>query len=146
MLRGHAPAKIDEKGRLKLPSVFRSILEPKYGRDYFVTSIRGDAVHVYPMEVYAAFEDRLIRASSVAPLVNRLRSALNYFGQSAAMDGQGRILIHPLLREKVGIQGEVSVLGQQDHLDVWSRADVERRVLDSPLTDADLQDLAGLGF
>jgi MraZ protein len=146
MLRGHAPATVDEKGRLKLPSIFRSILEPKYGKDYFVTSIRGDAVHVYPMEVYAAFEDRLIRASAVAPLVNRLRSALNYYGQTATMDGQGRLLIHPLLREKVKIQGEVAVLGQQDHLDVWSRSAVESRVLDDPLTDADLQSLAGLGF
>lgn len=146
MLRGHAPAKIDQKGRLKLPSIFRSILEPKYGRDYFVTSIRGDAVHIYPMEVYAAFEERLIRASSVAPLVNRLRSALNYFGQGASMDAQGRLLIHPLLREKAGIQGEVSVLGQQDHLDVWNRAAVDSKVLEDPLTDADLQDLAGLGF
>jgi MraZ protein len=146
MLRGHASAKIDEKGRLKLPSVFRSILEPKYGRDYFVTSIRGDSVHIYPMEVFAAFEDRLIRSSAVAPLVNRLRNALNYFGQAATMDAQGRLLIHPLLREKTGIHGEVSVLGQQDRLDVWNRSEVERNVLDHPLTDEDLQSLAGLGF
>jgi MraZ protein len=146
MLRGHAPATIDEKGRLKLPSVFRSILEPKYGRDYYVTSIRGDAVHIYPLEVYAAFEERLIRSSTVAPLVNRLRDALNYYGQTATMDAQGRLLIHPLLRDKVGIQGEVAVLGQQDHLDVWSRAAVEARVLADPLSDEDLQSLAGLGF
>ena len=46
MLRGNALAKVDGKGRLKLPSAFRSVLEPRYGREYFVTSLRGDSVRI----------------------------------------------------------------------------------------------------
>ena len=146
MLRGNAFAKVDDKGRLKLPSVFRSIIEPRYGREFFVTSFRGDSAHVYPMEAYAAFEERLVRASHVEPLVNRLRDAVNYFGQTSVMDGQGRILIHPLLREKAGIDGEVAVLGQQNYLVVWNHERFEKRLEEKPLTDADLQELAALGF
>jgi MraZ protein len=147
MLRGNALAKVDEKGRLKMPSVFRSIIEPRYGREFFVTSILGDHVRVYPMEVYAEYETRMGQASQVGPLVNRLRDALNYYGQTTTMDGQGRILIHPLLREKAGIDGEeVTVLGQHDRLVVWNRRTFEERLEKNPLTENDLHGLEALGF
>ena len=146
MLRGNAPAKVDGKGRLKLPSAFRTVLEPRYGREYFVTSLRGDCVRIYPMEIYADFEERMLQSSQVEPLVSRLRDAVNYYGQSASMDAQGRILIHPLLREKASIDGEVAVLGQQNFLVVWNRGLFEQRLESNPLTDDDLGTLATLGF
>jgi len=146
MLRGNALAKVDGKGRLKLPSTFRSVLEPRYGREFFVTSLRGDSVRIYPMEVYADFEERMLQSSQVEPLITRLRDAVNYYGQSAAMDAQGRILIHPLLREKASIDGEVAVLGQQNFLVVWNRGLFEQRLESSPLTDDELGTLATLGF
>jgi MraZ protein len=146
VLRGNAPAKIDEKGRLKLPSVFRSIIEPRYGREFFITSLRGNSVRIYPLEVYAAFEQRLLEASQVEPRVNRLREALNYYGQTAVMDAQGRILIHPLLRNKADIDGEVAVLGQQNMLVVRNRRACEEQLEQNPLTDDELRELAELGF
>lgn len=146
MLRGNALAKVDEKGRIKLPAMFRSIIEPRFGRRFFVTSFLGDSARLYPMEIYVAFEERLSQSSQVEPLVNRLRDAVNYYGQSTEMDAQGRILIHPLLREKAGLVGEVAVLGQQNFLTVWNRETFEKRLEAKPLTDSDLQELAALGF
>ena len=146
MLRGNALAKVDEKGRLKLPAAFRSVIEPQYGNEFFVTSLRGDSARVYPMEVYAKMEGRLLEASAVKPAVTKLRTMLNFFGQTAVMDPQGRILIHPLLREKVGINGEVAVLGQQNFLEVWDRETFENQLREHPLTDDDLRQLATLGF
>ena len=60
MLRGNILAKVDGKGRLKLPSAHRSVIEPQYGKDFFVTSLRGESVLIYPMEVYAKLEEQLI--------------------------------------------------------------------------------------
>ncbi len=146
MLRGNSLAKVDEKGRLKLPATFRSVIEPKYGNEFFVTSLRGESVRIYPMQVYAQIEERLLQASGVQPLVNKLRNALNYFGQRAVMDSQGRILIHPLVREETEIDGEVAVLGQQNFLEVWNRSAFEEALRRDPLTDEELSELAGLGF
>ena len=42
--------------------------------------------------------------------------------------------------------GEVTVLGQQNYLEVWNRTDFESNVLSKPLTDEELDELAGLGF
>jgi len=146
MLRGNGLAKVDGKGRLKLPAIYRSVIEPTYGTDFFITSLRGDSVLIYPMPVYAAIEERLFRASKVEPAIKRLRRAFNYFGQGASMDVQGRILIHPLLREVAKIDGDVAVLGQLDYLEVWNRAKFEEQRREDPLTDADLKDLANFGF
>lgn len=146
MLRGNALAKVDSKGRLKLPAAFRSFIEPKYGKEFFVTSLRGECTRIYPLEVYAEFEERLVRASSMEPRVAKLRNALNYYGQSATMDPQGRVLIHPLLRERTGIDGEVAVLGHQNYLEVWNRSTFEEKLRHDPLTEDDLRELATLGF
>jgi MraZ protein len=146
MLRGNALATVDEKGRLKLPASFRAAIEPKYGREFFITSLRGESVRVYPMQVWIRIEERLARASSLKPSVMRFKNAVNYYGQCASMDGQGRILIHPLLREKAGTQGEVAVLGQQEFLEVWNRASFEERLERDPLTDEDLGILAESGI
>ena len=67
MLRGNSLAKVDEKGRLKLPAAFRSVIEPTYGNEFFVTSLRGASARIYPMQVYAELEDKMLAASSVQP-------------------------------------------------------------------------------
>lgn len=146
MLRGSARAKVDEKGRLKLPSIFRALIEPKYGTEFFVTSLEGDSVRVYPMHVWIAIEERMAKAPSFDPHVMKFKKFVNHYGQGAVMDPQGRVLIHPLLREKTGTQGEVTVLGQQDFLEVWNRAAFEGRLGTEPLTETDLRALSVLGI
>jgi MraZ protein len=146
MLRGSARAKVDEKGRLKLPSAFRAVIEPKFGNEFFVTSLRGESVRIYPMQVWQSVEQRLANASSLNPSVMRFKNFVNYYGQSAVMDPQGRILLHPLVRERAETSGEVTVLGQQDFLEVWNRAAFEERMNVDPLTDADLAVLSDFGI
>jgi len=41
MLRGNSPAKVDEKGRVKIPSIFRAEIEQEFGAEFYVTSLRG---------------------------------------------------------------------------------------------------------
>ena len=146
MLRGNSLAKVDEKGRLKLPAAFRSVIEPTYGNEFFVTSLRGESARIYPMQVYADIEERILQASSIPPLVTKLRNSLNFFGQRALMDPQGRILIHPLLRDKADLSGEVAVLGQQNFLELWNRSSFEESLKLNPLSDAELKELAEFGF
>ena len=62
MLRGNAPAKIDEKGRLKIPNAFRAVIQETHGSDVFVTSLDGAvfatkvAVELAPASVGGTFE------------------------------------------------------------------------------------------
>jgi MraZ protein len=146
MLRGNCPAKIDAKGRLKIPQAFRRFLEEKYGREFFVTSISGESARIYPMPVWLEVEQKLQASPSLDPAIVRFRNLVNYYGQPASCDEQGRILIHPLLRVKSGLDGAVAVLGNMNCLDVWSRERFEAKLQNEPLQDEHWKMLAGLGL
>jgi MraZ protein len=148
MLRGNAIAKVDEKGRLKLPSAFRSLIEPTWGTDFFVTSLRGESVLVYPIPVFATTEERLFGPDSeIDPgLLHRVRVFINYYGQTAKMDPQGRILIHPLLRRSARVDGEVAVFGRVDHLEVWNREIFEERLRSQQISDGEAMTMTRFGF
>ena len=120
VLRGNAPARIDDKGRLKIPNAFKALVEAQHGRDLFVTSLTGESVRIYPMPVWIEIERRLAQIPSTHPSRLRFFSRVNYYGQAAELDNQGRVLIHPRLREAAGMAGEVDVFGKYDHLEVWN--------------------------
>lgn len=146
VLRGNSPARIDDKGRLKIPSIFKGVVEAQYGRDLFVTSLTGESVRIYPMPVWIEIERKLAQIPSTHPARLRFFSRVNYYGQAAELDNQGRVLIHPRLRESAGMAGEVDVFGQYDHLEIWNHERFVTKLASDPFTDADARALAEFGI
>jgi MraZ protein len=146
MLRGNSPAKIDDKGRLKIPTSFRKYIEEQYGKECFVTSFTGESVRIYPMPVWLTLESKLTSLPSTDPTIARFRNFANYYGQVTTMDDQGRLLIHPLLRDSSAIRGEVAVLGCQTWLDIWDHERFQSLLKANPLTDEHWKTLASLGI
>ena len=62
------------KGRLKVPASFRAVIEPKYGNEFFVTSLRGDSVRDLPDAGLRGAGGAPDGSSSVGPLVSKLRT------------------------------------------------------------------------
>jgi transcriptional regulator MraZ len=146
MLRGNYPATMDAKGRLKIPTAFKAILDENYGREFFVTSQTGTNVLVYPLAEWEKIEDRLKQAPSTDAHKRRFLDRVNYWGHAVQMDGQGRILIPALLREAAEMKGEVAVLGHLQHLEVWNMERFREHMERNPLTDDDLDALSKLGI
>ncbi len=144
LIGGNSPAKIDDKGRIKIPTKFRNLLETQYGREFFVTSTNGRFVQIYPLPVWVGILERIGQVSPFHPATGRYLDAVNYYGATANMDRQGRILIQQILREKAQMNGEVAVLGKHDHLAVWNKERIESRLENEELTDDDLRELATL--
>ena len=146
MFRGNSPAKIDDKGRLKVPNIFRSLLEGKYGRELFLTSLSGEFVRVYPMPVWLEIEQRLGEMPSTHPSKLRFLDRVNYFGQAAELDAQGRVLIPARLRDAATMTGDVDVLGQVTYLDVWNHDRFLTKIQREPYTDDDARALSEFGI
>ena len=147
MLRGNHPARVDDKGRIKIPNGVRSVVEARYGPELFVTSVSGEYVRVYPMAVWLEVERKLAEVPSANPSKQRFLDRVNFFGQVAAMDKQGRVLIPQLLRESAAMAGEVSVLGLQNHLALWNQRRLQERLFKKePFTDEDGRVLSGFGI
>ena len=146
MLRGNYAAKIDDKGRLKIPNAFRSLIEGQHGAEVFVTSLTGEYVRIYPLPVWMALEEKLGRMPSTHPARLKFFDRVNYFGQVAEIDTQGRVLVPGRLRETAGMSGEVDVFGQYDYLDVWNHERFAAKLQREPYTDDDARALAEFGI
>lgn len=146
MFRGSAPAKIDDKGRLKVPTDFRRAIEERYGPELFVTSVEGESALLYPLPVWEEIEARLGSMASTDRVKARFLERVSYFGQQSRLDNQGRLLIPQILRESAGMSGEVVVSAHLDHLVVWNRDRFARRLEQQPFTDEDFRTLSERGI
>lgn len=146
MLRGNYPATMDTKGRLKIPTAFKTFLDQNFGPDFYVTSLDGQFVRVYPFAVWRDIEEKLAALPSMNKAKKKFLDRTNYWGQSARMDGQGRILIPSLLRESAAMRGNVAVIGYLNYLDVWNMERFREHMEKEPLTDDDQETLSGLGI
>lgn len=145
MLRGSYPARVDEKGRLKIPASFLQQLKETDSSQFFVTSHNGQFVRIYPLEEWNRIEERLAHVSSTNRVKKKFLNLVNYYGQVVSLDKQGRLLIPALLRESASMKGEVTVLGSLTYLDVWNRQRFIEDLRRNPLTAEDENILDDLG-
>lgn len=144
MLRGNYTVKMDEKGRIKLPAAYRRFIEENYGTEFYVTSVTGESARLYPMKEWLIVEEKLQVKGPEDESVRKFLDRTNYFGQTLEMDPQGRILIHPLLRQKAQLSGDVAVMGYLKYLEVWELVRFEERLEKESYTLDDARKIAGL--
>ena len=145
MLRGNYTARIDAKGRLKVPTTFRRHIQDQ-GAEVYVTSLTGESVRIYPLSEWENIEQRLALLPSMDTARRRFLDRTNYYGQQTTIDAQGRVLIHPLLRKSAGVMGDVAVLGYLNYLEVWELERFQQRLLSDPYTEEDEAAIARLGI
>lgn len=146
MLRGNYTARIDAKGRLKVPTQFRRLIDEKHGSEFYITSLTADNVRIYPLPEWESIEQRLSLLPTMDPARRKFLDRTNYFGQQATIDAQGRLLIHPLLRKAAGVMGDVAVMGYLTYLEVWELDVFKARMLADPYTEEDEAAIAKLGI
>ncbi len=144
-LRGNCPAKVDEKGRLKIPAPFLEALQ-EYGTQFYITSTTGESARIYPLPVWSAIEDKLAALPTTNPHKRRFLKWTSYYGQVVEMDGQGRVLLPAVLREAAQTKGDVDVLGNLDYLEVMNHEKMADDLTKEPYTDSDDEALEKLGI
>jgi transcriptional regulator MraZ len=146
MFRGNHPARVDEKGRLKLPAEFKRQIEEQYGTQFYITSKDGKVAEIYPLQEWEKFEQKVAAIPSFNPARKKLLDRLNYYGQVSEIDAQGRVLLPQILRESAKLAGDVVVFGMQTYLEVANHEAFKQNMEQNPLTPEDEQALAGFGL
>jgi MraZ protein len=129
-----------------VPNAFKSLLETKYGRELFLTSLTGEYVRLYPMPVWLELEQKLSEVPSTNPSKARFLDRVSYYGQVGELDTQGRVLIPVRLRDAATMSGDVDVLGQFSFLDVWNHDRFLSKLQREPFTDDDARALSEFGI
>lgn len=145
MFRGNYPARVDEKGRLKVPADFKRLVDEKYGAQFYITSEDGKVAKIYPMEEWQRIEDKLSKLSNFNPAKRNYLTRTNYYGQVVEMDAQGRLLLPQLLRESADLKGEVAVMGYLNMIEVRNMEAV-RAAVQEPFSAEDEKTLDDLGI
>jgi MraZ protein len=147
MFRGNHPTRVDDKGRLKVPAEFKRVIDEKYNLQFFITSRDGEDAEIYPMTEWEKIEEKLAQISNFNSAKRKLMDQINFYGQGAEMDTQGRLLLPQILREKANlVAGDVTVVGALTYLRVTNRAAYEGRVEANKLTVEDAKELESLGL
>ncbi len=147
MFRGNHPARVDEKGRLKVPAEFKRVVDEKYsGAQYYITSLDGKRAQIYPFEEWQRIEEKLARLSTFNPTKKKFLDRTNYYGQVVEMDNQARLLVPSLLREAAQLKGEVAVVGMLTYLEVRNLEAYRKEIEENAFTAEDEATLDGLGI
>ncbi|MBR3037022.1 MAG: division/cell wall cluster transcriptional repressor MraZ [Lachnospiraceae bacterium] len=140
MFMGTYSHSLDDKGRLIIPSKFREGL----GEDFVMTQNLDHCLGLYPQDEWKQFTASLETLPKISSEVAR-RLRRFYFGNSLTCetDKQGRTLIPNTLREYAGLTKEVTLVGVDDHIEVWDTETWNRynASLDINDLETDLQNL-----
>ena len=142
VFRGNHPAKVDPKGRLKLPSGFKEQVDEANVTQFYITSTDGKKAEVWPLAEWERQESLLAETSTMDDAVEKYLNLTSYYGQQVEMDGQARILLPQILRGTAGLDAEVTVFGMRTYLEVHNLEVFEQSLLANALTVEDRQSLA----
>lgn len=134
MFRGNHPARIDDKGRLKVPAAYKSRVDEIYGAEFFITSVDGTRALLYPLKEWEKKEQQLEKMPPSHPAREIFLDRTSYYGAMAKMDEQGRLLLPQILRDSARLTAEVVVLGKQTILEVVNHDDFKASMEKAPLT------------
>ena len=104
--RGFHPARVDEKGRLKLPSVIAEYIAALGDQRVFVTTVNGSTARIYPISVWRQNENLLEEGGEDTELKEDVAFIAYHFGADSDVDAQGRVLMPTELRRTLHMEGE----------------------------------------
>ncbi len=141
---GNPKAKLDERGRLKMPAEFKAFIEKKYGKDFnafYITSQDGETAEIFPMPEWQQQMGKILRMPKSLPARTKLLASYNLFGDRADMDPQGRLQLPEELKNTAGLTGDVKVSGEGNFLRVTSLKRLRESVKANPMTPQEIDSL-----
>ena len=140
MFRGNYPAKVDEKGRLKMPAAFKQLVDAANVTQFYVTSTDGKSAEIWPLPEWEKREEQLAEASEMDDAVRKYMNLTSYYGQQVEVDSQARLLLPQILRSKAQLDAEVTVIGMRSYIEVHNREMLEQSL--DELTSDDRKKMA----
>lgn len=128
MFRGIAQLNLDSKGRLAVPSRHRDSLFERCGGHLVITADADRCLLIYPLPDWELIQQKLESLSNLDPRVRELQRRLIGFAVDVDMDGAGRILISPALRQFAQLEKNVVLVGQGRKFELWNHENWEQLI------------------
>ena len=122
VFQGASSLTLDAKGRLSVPTRHRDVLSATAQGLLTITKHPHGCLMVFPRPEWDLFRDRISALPMSAQWWKRI-----FLGNAmdVELDGTGRILISPELRQSAGIAKDTILLGMGNHFELWDKAAYE---------------------
>ena len=143
MFMGEFTCKVDNKGRMMLPSKFRDELGEQ---EFVITRGLDNCIDLFPIGEWKNIEDKLKKLQTT----NSKHRAYQRFVMSAAtkteFDNQGRLNIPTSLMEHAQIDKKIIVTGMNDKIEIWSEESWKKYIQNTGESIEDLVDEINFDF
>lgn len=142
MLRGANSINLDNKGRLTMPTRYRTeLLEQSQGLMVCTVDIQLPCLLLYPLPEWEEIEQKLRQLSNMNPAQRRLQRLLLGYADDCQMDKNGRVLISAPLRQYAQLDKQIMLVGQLNKFEIWSEPNWQSQIAEDigPLDESDLQ-------
>lgn len=124
MFRGRFLHTLDPKGRISIPATFRTELARLDDRPPILTNL-VQCVAMYSHRAFLQIEEQLSQAPSMQPEVQALQRFFVSGATECPIDGAGRILVPPHLREHAALEKDIVIAGVGSRIELWNRTRFE---------------------
>src|SRR6202789_2289692 len=122
MFRGANKLTLDAKGRLVMPTRYRERLQDRCGGKLVITVDKDQCLLIYPLPDWEEIERKLMRLPTLNPLARRLQRLMVGHATDLELDGHGRVLLPPKLREFAFLTRDAVLIGQGSRFELWDEA------------------------
>lgn len=123
MFRGYDELAMDAKGRVGLPTRYHSrVQEGCQGRFVLTVDMREPCLVLYPLPEWERIEEQFNRLPSSSPELALLKRRIVGYATEVTLDGAGRFLVSPELRQFAHLDRAVVLTGQGKKCELWDKA------------------------
>ncbi|MFQ6372794.1 division/cell wall cluster transcriptional repressor MraZ [Shewanella sp. YIC-542] len=142
MFSGASALNLDAKGRIAMPTRYREALCAEDAGKLVVTvDFQSNCLLIYPARQWETVLEKLLQLSDTQPQERALKRLLLGYAQECQLDGNGRFLLTPPLRQYASLDKKAMLVGQLNKFELW-----DEQVWQQQLTDSlDLLRNDGLG-
>ena len=117
MFRGFCKSKLDGKGRVMVPSKYRSAIGDD--EEIILTGNPDGCLMLYKLETFLALEQRVMSLPATDERALYYQQVIVGYADQLRLDSAGRVLINAQLREHAGLSREALLMGMRNHIRLW---------------------------
>jgi MraZ protein len=119
MFRGATKITLDDKGRMVMPTRYREQINELAQGKLVVTVDKGPCLLIYPLPEWEPTQRELMSLPSFDDTSRWSQRVMVGYATDLLLDGHGRVLLPPELREFAKLGRQVMLVGQGARFELW---------------------------
>lgn len=129
MFSGASAINLDAKGRIAIPKRYRESLYVRHNNQLVITvDLQSSCLLLYPIHEWEQVAAKLASLSDTQPTERAIKRLLLGYAHECELDGNGRMLLPPPLRQYANLDKRAMLVGQLNKFELWDEAAWQQQI------------------